>query len=90
MNTTNNQIQVFATRIERLNEERDALSADIREVYSELKHFGLDPKIMRKCIALRKIETSDRQEQDAILSLYMDALGMSGTPLGDYADKGAE
>jgi uncharacterized protein (UPF0335 family) len=70
------QLKSFINRIERLEEERAALSADIREVYSEAKGTGFDVKIMRQVVRLRKMETADRQEQDAILDLYLSALGM--------------
>ena len=63
-------------RIERLEEEKAALTADIREVYSEAKGQGFDTKIMRKVVSLRKLDTADRQEQDAVLDLYLSALGM--------------
>ena len=69
-------LRSFIDRIERLEEERSALTADIREVYSEAKGQGFDTKIMRKVVGLRKLDTADRQEQDAILDLYMSALGM--------------
>ena len=70
-------LKSFIERIERLEEEKAALAADIREVYSEAKGTGFDTKIMRKVVALRKLDTADRQEQDAILDLYLGALGMS-------------
>jgi uncharacterized protein (UPF0335 family) len=70
------QLQSFIERIERLEEEKAALAADIREVYSEAKGTGFDVKIMRQVVRLRKMETADRQEQDAILDLYLSALGM--------------
>ena len=63
-------------RVERLEEEKTALSADIREVYSEAKGQGFDTKIMRQVVRLRKLDTADRQEQEAILDLYLGALGM--------------
>jgi len=63
-------------RIERLEEEKAALSADIREVYSEAKGQGFDTKVMRKVVSLRKLDTAERQEQDAMLDLYLSALGM--------------
>ncbi len=69
-------LKSFIERIERLEEEKAALVADIREVYSEAKGTGFDVKIMRQVIRLRKMETADRQEQDAILDLYLSALGM--------------
>ncbi|HTQ14482.1 MAG TPA: DUF2312 domain-containing protein [Rhizomicrobium sp.] len=69
-------LKSFIERIERLEEEKSALAADIREVYSEAKGQGFDTRIMRKVVGLRKLDTADRQEQDAILDLYMTALGM--------------
>ncbi len=70
------QLRSFIERIERLEEERAALSADIREVYSEAKGTGFDTKAMRAVVRLRKLDTADRQEQEAILDLYLSALGM--------------
>jgi uncharacterized protein (UPF0335 family) len=69
-------LKSFIERIERLEEEKAALAADIREVYSEAKGTGFDTKIMRQVVRLRKLDTADRQEQDAILDLYLNALGM--------------
>ncbi|WP_417517406.1 DUF2312 domain-containing protein [Minwuia sp.] len=63
-------------RIERLEEEKAALAADIREVYAEAKGHGFDSKTMRQVIKIRKMEPSDRQEQDAMLTLYLEALGI--------------
>lgn len=82
-------LKSFINRIERLNEERDALCADIREVFSEAKGQGFDTKIMRQVIRLRKLDKADYQEQAAILDLYLTAMDMLGTPLGDYAMKQA-
>jgi uncharacterized protein (UPF0335 family) len=69
-------LKSFIERIEKLEEEKSALAADIREVYTEAKGTGFDTKIMRKVVALRKLDTADRQEQDAVLDLYLSALGM--------------
>lgn len=69
-------LRSFIERIERLEEEKAALTADIREVYSEAKGTGFDSKIMRQVVRLRKLDTADRQEQDALLDLYLGALGM--------------
>ena len=69
-------LRSFIERIERLEEERGALTADIREVYSEAKGQGFDTKIMRQLVRIRKLDTADRQEQEAVLDLYMTALGM--------------
>jgi uncharacterized protein (UPF0335 family) len=70
------QLRSLIERIERLEEERTALTADIREVYSEAKGNGFDTKILRQVVRLRKLDRADRQEQEAILDLYMSALGM--------------
>ena len=70
------RLKSFIERIERLEDEKAALTEDIREVYSEAKGSGFDGKIMRQIIRLRKMDTSDRQEQEAILDTYMSALGM--------------
>jgi uncharacterized protein (UPF0335 family) len=69
-------LRSFIERIERLEEERAATSADIREVYSEAKGNGFDTKVMRQVVRLRKLDTAERQEQEAILDLYLSALGM--------------
>lgn len=70
------QLRSIVERVERLEEERIALSSDIREVYSEAKGNGFDTKILRQIVRLRKLDRADRQEQEAILDLYMRALGM--------------
>jgi uncharacterized protein (UPF0335 family) len=70
------RLRSFVERIERLEEERTALGADIREVYSEAKGVGFDIKVLRQLIRLRKLDSQDRQEQEAVLDLYKSALGM--------------
>lgn len=74
--TTRDQLRAFVERIERLEEEKAALAADIREVYSEAKAMGYDVKTLRTVIRLRKQDESERQEQEAMLATYMAALGM--------------
>jgi uncharacterized protein (UPF0335 family) len=69
-------LRSFIERIERLEEEKKALADDIREVYSEAKGSGFDAKVMRQVVKLRKMESADRQEQEAMLDLYLGALGM--------------
>jgi len=69
-------LKSLVERIERLEEEKAALTADIREVYSEAKGHGFDTKIMRQVVRLRRLDRADRQEQEAILDLYLAALGM--------------
>lgn len=70
------QLKSVVERIERLEEEKAALTADIREVYSEAKGNGFDTKIIRQVVRIRKLDRADRQEQEAILDLYLAALGM--------------
>jgi uncharacterized protein (UPF0335 family) len=79
-------LRAFIDRIERLEGEKAAISDDIREVYSEAKGSGLDPKIIRKVIALRKMDRDKRAEEEALLSCYLSALGeLAETPLGRAA-----
>lgn len=68
------RLRSFVERIERLEEEKAALAADIREVYSEAKGTGFDIKVLRQVVRLRKMDQSDRREQEEILDLYKRAL----------------
>ena len=70
------QLRSLIERIERLEEEKAALASDIREVYAEAKGNGFDVKIMRQIVRMRKLDKADRQEMEAVLDLYMSALGM--------------
>jgi uncharacterized protein (UPF0335 family) len=70
------QLKSMVERIERLEEEKKALAEDIREVYGEAKSHGFDTKILRKVISLRKRDRQEREEEEAILELYLSALGM--------------
>ena len=70
------RLQSFVERLERLEEEKAALSEDIKEVYSEAKSGGFDIKIIRQIVRLRKMNTADRREQEELLDLYKNALGM--------------
>jgi uncharacterized protein (UPF0335 family) len=72
------RLRSFIERIERLEEEKAALAADVREVYAEAKGDGFDVKTMRQIVRLRKMESSDRAEQEALLDLYKAALGLGG------------
>ena len=69
------RLRSFIERIERLNEEKDAILADQKEVYAEAKGEGYDTKILRQVIRIRKMDRADRQEQEALLDLYLSALG---------------
>jgi len=73
---TASQLKSIIERIERLEEERKGLAADIKEIYAEAKGNGFDPKIIRMIIRLRKLNPSDRAEQDLLLDTYKSALGM--------------
>jgi uncharacterized protein (UPF0335 family) len=76
------RLRAFIQRIERLEEEKKTISDDIREVFAEAKSNGFDPKIMRQVLRLRKMESGDRQEQEALLETYLAALGMA-EPVGE-------
>ena len=75
-NSKDNQLKSFIERIERLEEEKNNIIADIKEVYSEAKSFGYDPKIMRKVLIIRKMDVDERLEQEALLDTYRNALGI--------------
>ncbi len=68
------QLRSIIERIERLEEERKGLGEDIKDIFAEAKGNGFDPKIIRKVIALRKIERGDRQELEALVELYLAAV----------------
>jgi uncharacterized protein (UPF0335 family) len=86
----NNQLKAFIERIERLEDEKAAISGDIKDVYAEAKGVGFDPKIMKKAVALRKQDKAKRDEEKTILQLYMEALGdFVDTPLGKAAVEAA-
>ena len=70
------QLRSVVERIERLEEEKAAIANDIKEVYAEAKGNGFDTRTLRQVIRLRKQDKAERQEQEAILDLYMSALGM--------------
>lgn len=70
-------LRQFIERIERLEEEKQALMADIRDVYSEAKGQGLNPKIMRQVIKMRSMDKQDLMELDAEIEVYRSALGMA-------------
>jgi len=71
----NNQLKSIVERIERLEEEKKTIADDIKEVYAEAKGNGYDVKILRQVVRLRKIDLDERRETEAILDLYMQAVG---------------
>ena len=79
------QLRSIVERIERLEEEKKNIADDIREVYAEAKGNGFDTKVLRQVVRLRKQDLSERQEQDAVRDLYLQALGM----LPDFEDADA-
>ena len=70
------RLKSFIERIEKLEEERQALGGDLRDIYSEAKGVGYDVKTMRKIVSLRKMDAADRDEQETLLDTYKHALGM--------------
>ena len=70
------QLKSIIERIERLEEEKKTISDDVRDVYAEAKANGYDVKALRTIVRLRKQEPTERQEHEAILEIYMQALGM--------------
>jgi uncharacterized protein (UPF0335 family) len=69
------KLKSLVERIERLEEDKAAVMGDLKEVYAEAKGEGFDVKILRKVIRLRKQEAAKRQEEEALLDLYISAIG---------------
>jgi uncharacterized protein (UPF0335 family) len=82
-------LRQFVEQIERLEQDKKALSDDIRDKYLEAKAVGFDVKAMRSVISIRKKSKTEREEEESILKVYLNALGMLGdyasTPLGEHA-----
>jgi len=72
------QLKAFVERIERLEEEKKVIADDIKDVYAEAKANGYDTKALRTVVRLRKQDSDERKEQEAILDTYLQALGMLG------------
>jgi len=72
------QLRALVERIERLEEEKASITGDIKEVYAEAKANGFDTKVLRKVVSLRKKDASERQEEEAMIEVYLSALGMQG------------
>ena len=71
------QLKAIVERIERLEEEKKEVADQIKEVYAEAKGNGFDAKVLRKIVGLRKKPAEEREEEEAILDLYLSALGMA-------------
>jgi len=76
-NVAAEQLRLFIERIERLEEEKKGIADDVKDVYAEAKSNGYDTKTMRKIVALRRMESHVRQEADALLETYRNALGLA-------------
>ena len=70
------EVMQYINRIEKLEEEKRATSEDIKSVYLEVKSIGYDAKIIRKLVAIRRKSRDERKEEEALLELYMSAIGM--------------
>jgi uncharacterized protein (UPF0335 family) len=88
-NVAQDQLRAFVERIERMEEEKKAIADDIKEIYAEAKGNGFDTKVLRQVIRIRKQDRNERLEQEAILELYMAALGMSLAPTEEEQDEAA-
>ena len=76
-NVAKEQIRAIVERVERLEEDRKAISDDIKDVYAEAKGNGLDVKALRTIVRMRKQDADERAEQEAILETYLHAVGMA-------------
>lgn len=81
------QIKAFIERIERLEEERKAIAGDIAEVYAEAKGNGFDKKALKAVVRIRAVDHSERMEHEALVELYMSALGMVAAPVDEDDDE---
>ena len=83
---SNNQLKTIVERIEALEDDKAILAEGIKDIYTEAKSNGFDPKILKQIIALRKKDAAKVAEEKVLLATYMDALGMlADTPLGQAA-----
>lgn len=76
-NLAGEQLRALIERIETLEEEKTGITADIREIYGEAKSSGFNPKVIRQIVRLRKMDAHDRLEQEELLQLYQQAIGMT-------------
>lgn len=72
---TSDQLKSYIERVERLEGEKKELSSDIKDVYAEMKSSGYDPKIVKKIVSLRKKNKAERENEEALLDTYINALG---------------
>jgi len=84
------QLRQLIEQLERLEEEKKALAGDIRDKFAEAKAMGFDPKIMKQVLRIRKQPKDDRDEQEALLDVYLHALGMLDDAPANQAMMAAE
>lgn len=72
----NKQLLSIIERVEKMNEEAAGIAADIKEIYTEAKSAGYDPKYIRQMIRLRKLDPDELDETDELIKMYRDALGL--------------
>lgn len=70
------QLLAFVSRIEKLNEDAEAIAADLKEVYNEAKSAGFDKKYVREIVKLRKLDQDELYEQDELVKMYREAAGL--------------
>ena len=85
MSRENNQLAQYVSRIEKLEDEKDDLKLSLSDLYTEIKAAGYDTKIVRKIISMRRRTPQQRQEEQALMATYVDALGMDNLPLWQAA-----
>lgn len=83
--STAQQLRQLIEKIERLEEDKSAITADIREVMAEGKSAGFDTKIVRQILKIRKMDKDERDEQESLLDTYLAALDMTDKIKRDYA-----
>ncbi len=88
--TAREQLKAFVARIERLEEDKQAVAEDLKQVYGEAKAMGFDTKTLRTVVRIRKKDAAERQEEEAMLDLYMTALGMRSEAAQSAAETSQE
>lgn len=78
------ELRELIQRIENLQQQQRELGADIKDLLTEAKSKGYVPAIIRKVLAIRKKTRAEHEAEEAVIASYMMALGMDGTPMGDY------
>ena len=85
--SSQDQLRQYIEKAERIEEDIKEMKGELKDLFLESKANGFDPKIMKKVLALRKKPQAERTEEEALIDTYWHALGMTGTPMGDYIAK---